>query len=167
MSLWPPNLPGLFFTRLSILAASLRVTRLKSCDLFPLELLIFCYLPPPEFFTLVYGRSSTYLLVWHHYTASLTFIALNWGGGRHGNAISGLRMRTVQTSHKTFSVRARFSIRFLLLHHWSPFPFFTLVSFFLLFVGKGHCFFSPNPQISWSGGKINRWVVLKHKQFTT
>ena len=57
--LWPPNLPGLSFTRLSILAASLRITHSKSRDVFPLELLIFFYLvSPPEFFALVYGRSS-------------------------------------------------------------------------------------------------------------
>ena len=48
--LWPPNLPGLVFTRLSILAASVRVTRLKSRDLFPLELFIYFYLvsSPPR-----------------------------------------------------------------------------------------------------------------------
>ena len=85
--LWPPNLPGLFFTRLSILAASLRVTRLKSCDLFPLELLIFCYLSPPPGIPRPGLRTFQYLplgLTPLHGKFDLYCSKLGGGGGEAG-----------------------------------------------------------------------------------
>ena len=85
------------------------------------------------------------------------------GCARHRNEISGLPMRTVQTSHRTFSFRAIFNINFLLLHHWKPFPFFLIGFFFLLFVGKKHCCSLPSPKIKGPGNRTKFWATSRQK----